>query len=58
MREVNSSAVYQSRDMARRFEGNAAELWVRTAQDLPSDVMEFALNASLETLATNVNLHT
>ena len=44
--------------MARRFEGNAAELWVRAVQDLPSDVMKFALNASLETLATNVNLHT
>ena len=45
-------------DMARRFEGNAAELWVRAVQDLPSDVMKFALNASLEILATNVNLHT
>ena len=43
--------------MARHLEGHAAELWVQVAQGLPSDAMKFALNASMETLATNHNLH-
>ena len=43
--------------MARRLEGNARELWVTAVQRLPSEAMKFALNASLETLPTNSNLH-
>ena len=45
-------------DMARRWEGCAAELWMRAVQGLPPEAMKFALNVSLDSLLTNSNLHT
>ena len=44
-------------DMARRWDGCAAELWVKAVQGLPPEAMKFALNASLDSLPTNNNLH-
>ena len=44
--------------MARRLVGCGAELWARAVQCLPPEPMKFALNASLDTLPTNANLHT
>ena len=45
-------------EMARSWEGSSPELWARAAQDLPPEPIKFALNASLNTLPTNANLHT
>jgi hypothetical protein len=44
--------------MARAWEENSTELWVKAVQALPPEPMKFALNASLDTLPTNANLHT
>ena len=45
-------------EMARSWESSSPELWARAVQDLPPEPMKFALNASLNTLPTNANLHT
>ena len=45
-------------EMARQWEGNSPDLWVKAVQELPSEVMKFSLNASLDTLPTNSNLRT
>ena len=39
-------------DMARQWDGCAAELWARAVQGPPPEAMKFALNASLESLPT------
>lgn len=44
-------------EMARQWEGKSPELWVKAVQTLPPEPMKFALNASLDTLPTNSNLH-
>ena len=44
-------------DMARYWEDTSPELWVRAVHGLPPETMKFALNASLNTIPTNVNLH-
>ena len=44
-------------EMARQLEGNSPELWAKAVQELPLDVTKFSLNASLDTLLTNRNLH-
>ena len=44
-------------DMARSWENTSPELWVRAVRGLPPETMKFALNASLNTLPTNANLH-
>ena len=44
-------------DTARRWDCCAAELWVKAVQGLPPEAMKFALNASLDSLPTNNNLH-
>ena len=38
-------------DMARRWDGCAAELWMRAVQGLPPEAMKFAINASLDSLS-------
>ena len=43
--------------MARQWEGQSPELWVKEVQVLPPVVMKFSLIASLDTLPTNSNLH-
>ena len=45
-------------EMARSWEETSPELWVKAVQGLPSEPLKFALNASLNTLPTNANLHT
>ena len=42
--------------MARCWEGNSSELWVRAVEGLPPEPTNFALNAVLDTLPTNSNL--
>ena len=42
--------------MARCWEGNSPELWVRAVEGLPPELMKFALNAALDTLPTKSNL--
>ena len=44
--------------MARLWEKASPELWVKAVQGLPPEPLIFALNASLDTLPTNTNLHT
>jgi len=44
--------------MAREWEENSPELWVKAVEGLPPEPLKFALNASLDTLPTNANLHT
>ena len=43
--------------MARSWEETSPELWVKAVQGLPPEPLKFALNASLNTLPTNANLH-
>ena len=43
--------------MARCWEGTSQELWMRAIQALPPEPLKFTLNASLDTLPTNANLH-
>ena len=45
-------------EMVRAWNENSPELWVRVVQGLPPEPLKFALNASLNTLPTNANLHT
>ena len=45
-------------EMARSWEETSPKLWVKAVQDLPPEPLKFALNASLNTLPTNVKLHT
>ena len=44
------------REMTRAWRESSPDLWVRSAQELPSEAMKFSLNASLNTLPTNANL--
>ena len=44
--------------MARLWEKASPELWVKAVQGLPPEPLKFALNASLDKLPTNANLHT
>ena len=44
-------------EMARSWESTSPELWARAVQDLPPEPLKFALNASLDTLLSNANLH-
>ena len=43
-------------EMARLWDENSPEQWVRAVQGLPPEPMKFALNASLDVLPTNNNL--
>ena len=43
--------------MARCWVWESPQLWVRAVQNLPPEPMKFALNAALDTLPTNSNLH-
>ena len=45
-------------EMTRCWEENSPQLWVKAIQGLPPEPLKFALNASLDTLPTNANLHT
>ena len=45
-------------EMARSWEEKSPNLWVKAVQALPPEPLKFALNASLNTLPTNSNLHT
>ena len=44
-------------EMARSWGEISPELWVKAVQGLPPDVMKFAINAAIDTLPTNANLH-
>ena len=44
-------------EMARAWEESSPDLWVRAVQQLPPEPLKFVLNASLNTLPTNSNLH-
>ena len=44
--------------MVRAWNENSPELWVRVVQGLPPEPLKFALNASLNIIPTNANLHT
>ena len=45
-------------EMARLWGEKSPVLWVKAVQGLPPEPLKFALNASLNTLPTNANLHT
>lgn len=45
-------------EMARAWDENSPELWVRALQGLPPEAHKFVLCASTNTLPTNANLHT
>ena len=45
-------------EMARSWEETSPVLWVKAVQGLPPEPLKFALNASLNTLPSNANLHT
>lgn len=45
-------------EMARLWDEASPALWVKAVQGLPPEPLKFALNASLNTLPTNANLHT
>ena len=47
----------QQGEMMRQFDGNAAALWARSVGKLPPEPLRFALNATVESLPTNSNLH-
>ena len=44
-------------EMARSWGDTSPELWVKAVQGLPPDVMKFSINAAIDTLPTNANLH-
>ena len=44
-------------DMARRWDEASPDIWVKAVKGLPPETLKFALNASLDTLPTNKNLH-
>ena len=44
-------------EMARAWDVSLPDLWVKAIQDLPPEPLKFILNASLNTLPTNSNLH-
>ena len=44
-------------EMARAWEESSPDLWVMAVQQLPPQPLKFGLNASLNTLPTNSNLH-
>jgi hypothetical protein len=50
-------ALPQQGGMARHFEGNAAAVWAKCLEKLPPEPLRFALNAAVDTLPTNCNLH-
>ena len=43
--------------MNRQFEGNEAAMWATCVTKLPPEPLKFVLNASVESLPTNANLH-
>ena len=43
--------------MARSWADSSPQLWVKATQGLPPEVMKFTINASINTLPTNANLH-
>ena len=43
--------------MNRQFEGNEAAIWATCVAKLPPEPLRFVLNASVESLPTNANLH-
>ena len=43
--------------MNRQFEGNEATMWATCVAKLPPEPLRFVLNASVESLPTNANLH-
>ena len=47
----------QQGEMVRHFEGNSAAIWARCLEKLPPEPLRFALNAAVDTLPTNYNLH-
>ena len=44
--------------MVRVWNENSPDLWIRAVQGILPEPLKFALNASLNTLPTNANLHT
>ena len=44
-------------EMARAWEESSPDLWARAVRDLPPEPLKFILNASLNTLPSNSNLH-
>ena len=44
-------------EMARSWGDSSPQLWVKAMQGLPLEVMKFTINASINTLPTNANLH-
>ena len=44
-------------EMARSWNESSPDLWVRVVRDLSPELLKFILNASLNTLPTNANLH-
>ena len=44
-------------EMAREWRESSPAFWVRAVESLPPEPMKFVLNASLDTLPTNSNLH-
>ena len=47
----------QQGGMVRHFGGNSAAIWSRCLEKLPPEPLRFALNAAVDTLPTNYNLH-
>ena len=56
-RHQNLSQLPSQGEMTRSWGDNSTELWVKASQSLPPEVLKFVLNASLNTLPTNANLH-
>ena len=43
--------------MVTSVDGDEAKAWANTIQSLPSQLMRFTLNAAMDTLSHNANLH-
>ena len=42
---------------SRLLTPQAAEIWAKAVESLPDEILKFALNAALDTLPHNANLH-
>ena len=51
------STLPQQGRMVRHFEGSEAALWATRVGSLPPEPLRFVLNATVESLPTNANLH-
>ena len=56
-RETELKSLEKQGQMIRAATSDGASLWSKAVQSLPAEQMKFALNAAIDTLPHNANLH-